>query len=459
MKKVRYWITIAVIVCMGMMLLAGCGEKATAQSLMEEAADQVKKIESFRGNMTMDMEMGVEESGASMSVSMNMEMDIEAVKDPAVYHMTGSVGMDLMDFFMEMESYSVTEDDAVITYTNIGDVWSVDVAEVEADASDMNQLLNLDSFKDNGDLELKDQTETFNGKEVYVITTQITEEAFSESMENVSGAMNENMMGGMDFDDLSMDVEIKIYKDTKLPASISMKMSEGSSASVDQDGTEVGLNELSVTIDVTEYDTIDEIEVPEEALNATNVTSDIESSDELADGYGEYASEDREVTQDDEGNYLLTDYEKTLEVPIAAPEGFELSEYSDSTYLDFAPIETDSELYLSISYYLTSLDEYWTMDDIADSYTSADEMYAEEDGYLNVSMTEIQTMKVGDLDVSYVTLTYEFEGGFWDTQIYAWAALDEGSAVECTIYETAYVEGKGVIDESYVKTAFEAIQK
>ena len=106
-----------------------------------------------------------------------------------------------------------------------------------------------------------------------MITTALDGDDFNEAMGAVSGIMDEEMTGGMDFSDVVMNVTIRIYKDTKLPASISMKMDEDSPMSVEQEGTEVSIGEMSYEIRNLEYDAAGSIEIPEEAKNAQEISA------------------------------------------------------------------------------------------------------------------------------------------------------------------------------------------
>lgn len=433
---------------MGIMLLTGCGEKATAEGLLQEVNENVKKVESFCGKLLMDIQMSAEDSGTAMTMEMTMDLDMEAVNDPVGYHFSGEVGLNVMNLSMEMEAYGVAQDDTFVTYSGVADSWTKNVEDIdEADIATEN-MLTLDAFVEGKELVLADKTEKYNGKEVYVITTSISEEEFSEAMNGVADSMSEEMLGSMDMSGLSMDVEIKIYKDTKLPAAIRMSLGEDSQAAVEVEGMEIGLTGLNYTMEFTEYDTIDQIEVPQDVLDAATDGSDYWEDTDA------YVSE---VEQDENGNYILKEFDDSAQISVAAPEGFEISEYADSTYLDFVPLTEDSNRYISITYYLTALEDYWTLEDVEESYASSSEMYAEADGYQDVQQTEVKTMKVGNLDVNYTILTYGFEDSMWDKQIYAWAALDDDCVVECTIYESSYVENT-MIDESYIQTAFEAIQ-
>ena len=453
MKKRRCLTAIMGLICLLVLPLSGC-KKVTAVDLVKEAAENVKEVESYRGTLDMDMGMGVADSGVSTEVGVTMAMDMEAVSDPNIFHMSGEFGMDLLNLTMSMDVYGETQGDEAIVYTNIADQWQKQVTEVKGQEESGN-ILNLDTFTGKKELKLADKTEKENGKEVYVITTTIDGEDFNKAMESISGVMDEEMMGEIDFTGLTMDAELRIYKDSKLPASIIMTTQEDSKMTVEEAGTEVSINHLSYEIKIQEYNTIDSIEIPKEALEV----EEIDESQGLLDGSSDLSDEfTNEVDQDENGNYILKNYDESVKTPIAAPEGYAISDFSDSTYLTFEPVAENNDVYASLSFSLTELGLYYTEDDLKNDFASDQEYYTEEDDYHDVKYEDVKTLKAGNYDVKYVSLSYRYSDFNWNKEYYAWTVLDSGYALECRIYESSYEEGLSIVDESTIRKAFEAIR-
>ena len=82
-----------------------------------------------------------------------------------------------------------------------------------------------------------------------------------------------SMANGLDSMDLSQfqaDTCMKVYKDTMFPASITLDMittGEG----MEVDGVVTKIDKMTITVDYKEFDTIDSIEIPAEALAAETI--------------------------------------------------------------------------------------------------------------------------------------------------------------------------------------------
>ena len=72
-----------------------------------------------------------------------------------------------------------------------------------------------------------------------------------------------------------MDVALRLYTDSRLPASVSMKGSgDGEVFTMEMEGVETTLDSLSYELKIEEYDTVDEIVLPEEASGAIDLNSE-----------------------------------------------------------------------------------------------------------------------------------------------------------------------------------------
>ena len=257
---------------MAMVIFSGCKREPSAANIMKEAAKNTSKAESFSGNMAADLGMEMKESGVSIELDMSMDMDIEAVKETGACHMKGSVKAGLADVEMDMELYNVPgeEESEYITYTKIGNIWT----KKKNDAGEENsiaELLNLESLiEGGGKLELEKEVEKEDDREVYIITTSVGSSSFrgmGDFMDGVLGGVGE----GLKVADAEIHVIFRIYKDTMLPASVSVALSgkEGEGLVIpDGDGNEVVLNNLSLLLHFEEFNHVDKIEVPEDALVA-----------------------------------------------------------------------------------------------------------------------------------------------------------------------------------------------
>ena len=260
----------------GAAALSGCGENVTAESLMQDAAEKMAGINSMTGVYDMDMAMEISQSGVSMNVDTSMNMDFETTVEPSALHGTATVDVGMLGLSMEMEMYTMMEGEQAVSYTRMGDQWMKQSVDMPESAASSNMVLDLDNlFGENPELTLQDDTEEENGEEVYVITGSVSAEdlnmdEFNEIMGSVNGAGLEDL--GLDLSGLQMDVTLTVYKDSHLPASLSMKSSgEGDVFTMDVEGVEAALTSLSYDMTFEEYDTVDEIVLPEEAEGAVDL--------------------------------------------------------------------------------------------------------------------------------------------------------------------------------------------
>ncbi len=266
----------AAYVILAAAVLSGCGENVTAESLMQDAAEKMAGINSMTGVYDMDMAMEISQSGVSMNVDTSMNMDFETTVEPSALHGTATVDVGMLGLSMEMEMYTMMEGEQAVSYTRMGDRWMKQSVDMPESAASSNMVLDLDNlFGENPELTLQDDTEEKNGEEVYVITGSVSAEdlnmdEFNEIMGSVNGAGLEDL--GLDLSGLQMDVTLTVYKDSHLPASLSMKSSgEGDVFTMDVEGVEAALTSLSYDMTFEEYDTVDEIVLPEEAEGAVDL--------------------------------------------------------------------------------------------------------------------------------------------------------------------------------------------
>lgn len=273
--------------------LAGCGEKVTAERLIEEMAAKSEEVSSVKGSYNADMSMEIGQMGVTMNMDMAMRMDIETTKDPQEMHADIAVDLGMMGLNVEMETYMMEEEGGLATYLLMGDQWLKSSSEngtVDAAAEDRNFVIDLDLFENASDLTLQEETEQTDKGEVYVLNTtfsadDIDMELFDEAMESMGGAD----LFGIDLSGMNLDVTLKIYKDSCLPASILMKSQEGSEPfSMEFEGVTGTLSALSYEMIFDEYNTIEKIELPAEARNALDMDSFYEDYYDYSEDYGDY---------------------------------------------------------------------------------------------------------------------------------------------------------------------------
>lgn len=251
--------------------LTGCGEKVTAESLIDNA---FKDVENMELEMNMDIEMEVSASGMSADVSMSMKGDIETSENASHVNMT--VSMDMMGMEMEesVETYAVQDGDTVTTYTydKNADQWYYTETENEINSNE----LSSDMFEE---LELE---ETEDGYEVKGVVKDV-----NEMMSGLSGDdTTEALVDGLK--DIDVIATLIFNKDKEIEEmTITFDVNEDEAINMDGMG-EVVISKMEVTVEFKSLDG-DEVELPEE------VEDNAISEDEylgIGDDYVEEGTED-----------------------------------------------------------------------------------------------------------------------------------------------------------------------
>ncbi|MDY4835808.1 MAG: DUF6612 family protein [Frisingicoccus sp.] len=265
MRKKLVWVLVASII-LSSAALGGCGKKeVTAESIVQQSNETMEKAKSFLADFNMEMEMSMSSGDQSMDMDMAMTGTMQATQDPEIVYMDVAMTSGLFGLSLDMDIYTQTEEDKVITYTGIAGEWM----KTEQEGLSKSNLAELQKMFGSGkEMTLAEQTEKIGDKEVYVLTASIS----GEELEKVMSAMG-SMANGLDSMDLSQfqaDTCMKVYKDTMLPASITLDMITNGEG-MEVDGVVTKINKMTITVDYKEFDTIDSIEIPAEALAAETI--------------------------------------------------------------------------------------------------------------------------------------------------------------------------------------------
>lgn len=265
MRKKLVWVLVASII-LSSAALGGCGKKeVTAESIVQQSNETMEKAKSFLADFNMEMEMSMSSGDQSMDMDMVMTGTMQATQDPEIVYMDVAMTSGLFGLSLDMDIYTQTEEDKVITYTGIAGEWM----KTEQEGLSKSNLAELQKMFGSGkEMTLAEQTEKIGDKEVYVLTASIS----GEELEKVMSAMG-SMANGLDSMDLSQfqaDTCMKVYKDTMLPASITLDMITNGEG-MEVDGVVTKINKMTITVDYKEFDTIDSIEIPAEALAAETI--------------------------------------------------------------------------------------------------------------------------------------------------------------------------------------------
>ena len=270
MKKQKRLMALGITAAMAAGLLSGCGTKATPENLLRDMQKNAEKTESALLNFKMDIAMG----DGTDDVSLGMDMNMETTTEPEASHGKGTVSISMsgMDFSVEMEMYSVQEDGEYVTYTLMEDQWTKEVSDDGEMTGEVDSIAdNVEEYADQ--FELAEDLVTVNDKECFELTGELDGDLFSEMMQT---DMLDSLAGyGIDeeaLSDMMFPCTIDIYKDSILPARLYFDMTESMAPLMEDSG--VTVSECYVDMTFMEYDTVEEITVPDEAVSAAEEGSD-----------------------------------------------------------------------------------------------------------------------------------------------------------------------------------------
>jgi len=449
MKGKNLWLC-AVIFILSVAALSACNSKVTAESIMEQVKANTEDLDSLEARLLLEMEMGVSESSEGVNINMDMEVDVdvkmELINDPIASHILINVGISAAGVNMdtEMEVYLVAEDGETVVYGYEEGVWKRSVLE---DAMDFDTLEQF-TYDPELEFELEEKTEQVNGTKAYVLSTTVTGKDFDSILKEYMSTIDDlpvEDLGGLNFKDIS--VEIKYYVDKEKMLPLKMTMDLGDSIEKIVGGMEGAENfefkRAYLELEFIDFNSVDAIEVPKKVRRKAVEVKETEET------YSTY--ERNEIIPDEEGRYVLYNWEKTKTMIVSPPEGFEYS-YSegDFGYVSFSAGDID------VGY---SIYDYATHDLLAEKleYSYQWRIDDSDQTYQNVTLSDVQKVTVDAKEGYYRKLTYDYVSGDYSR-----------SCIEYTVWiiegDVAYVAEIDIfgsedtsIDDSIVTKVFSAI--
>lgn len=268
-KRAKRLALVGLAAAMTAALLSGCGGKpkavkATPENLLRDMADRVDDIESVLMNIQFEMEL----SGGAEAMAIGFDIDMESTMDPEKSYAKGviSIGMSGTSFDTELEMYSVEEEDQYVTYTKVADQWTKETDSAEEALGDMEGMAgDIEEYADH--FELESDLAEINDRECFELTGELEGDIFADLF--ASGMMDSFSEYGIDEDaaaDMVLPCTVDIYRDSILPARIYFDLTDILEPMMEQSG--IAASDYYVEITFMEYDSVEEIIVPDEALEA-----------------------------------------------------------------------------------------------------------------------------------------------------------------------------------------------
>lgn len=260
-KKGINRLVLVTVILIWAMALSGCGKKATPENLLTDVNKNLENVKSVTG--LQKAEVTLEEAG--MEGTVEIEMELSATHEPPATYAKGSLAIKqgLASLEMDMEIYGVEEGDEIAVYTYVDGVWEREASDQGEDVLDENvfkELLKVhDAFEMNEDtveVEGKECLE-MKGKVEAGILEPILGEGLIDMLDSGAGLLEDAEDNG------KVACTVAVYKDTILPARISVDMED-----------------LYIDVVYKEYNKVEKIKVPEEALKAAGTSENKEDMKE-----------------------------------------------------------------------------------------------------------------------------------------------------------------------------------
>ena len=262
------------------LFVSGCGgstmDTAEIEALLSQAKTTMATVESMAAEMTMEMDMDM--NGEPMETT--TVASIRSQQNPLRMAMDMSMVMSDGTEIDQMQMYALEEDGHLKTYMSTADLWYAETMEM-GELSQYNAEENLDLYLDNITETTAGREEEIDGTKTTKISGVITGDAMEEAIAGSgltasaqSLGISEEMMAAMyeELDDLPISLWIdgegyvrKYEMDmTEMMQKIMAESMKAMGAS--EEDLPVKIEKTVISMVCSEFNAIEEIEIPEEAL-------------------------------------------------------------------------------------------------------------------------------------------------------------------------------------------------
>lgn len=266
MKITKRWLVSLILtltVCVGM--LGGCSRKLTPKKIMTSMAKNMKDVTSFSNTVEADIKM----EDVLHVTEVSMDMTMEHTTNPRAGHASGTANVKMRGIKLasSLEIYQVIEDGEYVTYSSVNGIWSREASKEEQTSG---MALDSGLFRKMGDavdsFRIAEETIDLDGRECYQMYGDVT----GEDLMGLLGKEMINAYGLVELPDedaiaeLTVPLTFDVYKEEMLPARIIVDMTDVMNELYDAFDETMEVNDFTVELGFTEYNTVKEIVVPEE---------------------------------------------------------------------------------------------------------------------------------------------------------------------------------------------------
>ncbi|WP_434309310.1 hypothetical protein [Hominifimenecus sp. rT4P-3] len=423
MKKMKQVIALFLACLLTVAGLAGCGEKVTAEELLDAMKACWEEASAMSAKMEIDGTMSVSVSGISMDIGIQLDGKIRNVREKgSVLDMDLEVSAAGQNQKLAMQVITLEDGDQTKAYLCQDGVWSYSGTEQIAKTDDQfSQLLN-----DKMEWTLEKDTEEVEDQEAYVLVATVSGTdllSIVSDMAEISDEQLTQLADGVDFSKLNIDVVWFISKSDKTP--LKMELDLGDSLTKLFEGTELDGTKMDLSVEIADFDfeASKEIKVPDEALAAENPTEPATQTPESVpadpgSSATQSAEEDYERAAkevNNTGTFTVLDTYPGASMSGSVPSGYSCS-YASDTMVSLM----DDSYETDITYSMQGKGLYSEEDVIETATGWVDYMKEDSASYKDVQMSEVQKETIGGKEVSYISISYVMFGNTKYQEYYVW---------------------------------------
>lgn len=312
MKKMSKLLALMMCLTLTVCSLAGCAK--SEKDVIKNSVSKINNAKNFEMESTMGGKMTISVAGTTQDVDMNMKMNATYFVDPMKVKSSATVTS--AGVSTTTDSYMQKDGDNLVMYTKTADgdwnkVEMENAASLMQSSGDMSKQLSEDNTKYTKKDDQTENDKTYNVYE-YTVNAKENQDMMEELMSSVTGSissvMDEEELKDLvdtiisNMGDIKMTIwfdseEENIYKITYSMTDMVNKVLEGliskikeTAASSDSDDSvdlssaladaKITVQDMNMTCVYKNVDSAADFEIPEEALNAQEVTSDLLDDDD-----------------------------------------------------------------------------------------------------------------------------------------------------------------------------------
>ena len=270
--------------------LTGCSLfKPTAVSITKKVMKNLETVKSVKGNIKANYEGPASIEGIEFDLALNADLEMEAVRESGVGHVKGSVGTKIPiigEVSLPVESYMQNGEDEAVVYASMdGENWMKLQNDEEKEQETEQEKEKLQDYKVmfgilqkivSGDIKavLAEETEMRGGREVYRMDVNVSGELIGEILRAADDMSGEgsSILEDLDFTGADANIVLYVYKDEMLPAAATVDCTALGNLLIGdmlrENGVSVTADKFVITVDDLEYNTIDELKIPEKVISS-----------------------------------------------------------------------------------------------------------------------------------------------------------------------------------------------